>query len=411
MIPSARHREPSVVGAGDVFGLGEPGRREPLPGGGEKGETGPASWNARPPDSVPWTPATSAPEPPGARTRTGGRRRLKAAIAVVAALVVVVGGTAVAGTYVFSLTVGGSGGGHGEVLFTVTEGQSLAEIADGLEREGIVQSSTSFLLYLRIKRKSVTVRPGEYEMRYGMGADAVVAVFEAGPVVRSRDITFPPGFTLRQQAARVESALDLAAADFTVALNANVDVAGFPEAPNAEGLCFPDTYRVDAGTDEAALAVICLSHFQEVFSGLDKSRLTSLGVSPYEAVIVASLVEREAKVASERPVVASVIYNRLRRGMKLEIDATVLYAMGEHKDRLTYRDLEIDSPYNTYKVKGLPPTPIAAPAKASLEAAMKPAETDYIYYVLTDPSGAHSFTSDPAEFERLKADAVARGVY
>lgn len=308
-------------------------------------------------------------------------------------------------------TAGGSGEGHGEVLFTVSEGQSLKEIADAMEKEGIIESSTSFLLYLKLKNKSVTVRAGEYQMRYAMGADAVIATFEAGPINRYTDITFPPGFTLGQQAARAESQLGFSGASFVESLNANVDLAGFPEAPNAEGLCFPDTYRVDAKTDESGLAKLCLRQFQKVFDGLDKSRLESLGVTPYQAVIVASLVEREAKVESERPIVASVIYNRLRRGMKLDIDATVLYALGEHKERLTYRDLEIDSPYNTYKRPGLPPTPIAAPGKSSLDAALHPGETDYLYYVLTDPSGAHSFTSDPAEFERLKADAIARGVY
>jgi UPF0755 protein len=374
--------------------------------GSEMKATGDPATSSTPPLASPRSSSTNA-----YAYKKRARRRWKAAIAVVVSLTVLLGGAAAAGTYLLSLAAGGSGSGYGEVVFTVTEGQSLSEIADALEREGIIDSSTSFLLYLRIKRKSVTVKAGEYEMRYRMGAEAVIATFEAGPVVRARDITFPPGFTLRQQAERAQSTLGFSGATFTEALNANVDSAGFPEAPSAEGLCFPETYRVDSKSDEASLALTCLKQFQTVFSRLDKSRLSSLGVSPYQAVIVASLVEREAKVASERPVVASVIYNRLRRGMKLDIDATVLYALGEHKERLTYKDLEIDSPYNTYKTPGLPPTPIAAPAEASLMAALNPADTNYIYYVLTDPSGSHSFTSDPAEFERLKADAIARGVY
>ncbi len=315
------------------------------------------------------------------------------------------------GLYLFVMSAGRGGAGHGELLFTVTEGQTVSEIADALEREGVIGSSTAFLLYLRIKGKSLTVRAGDYQMRYGMGAEAVIEVFEAGPVVRYRDITFPPGFTVRQQAERAERELGFSAAEFVRALEANVSAAGFPDAPNTEGLCFPDTYRVDEQTDEKALARTCLEQFDKVFSSLDTSRLPSLRVTQYQAVIVASLVEREAKVEAERPIVASVIYNRLRKGMKLDIDATVLYALGEHKERLTYKDLEVDSPYNTYKVRGLPPTPIASPSKASLRAALEPAETDYLYYVLTDPSGAHSFTSDPEEFERLKADAIARGVY
>jgi len=338
-------------------------------------------------------------------------RSLKALIAILAALFVIVGSTALAGTYLVKLAAGGSSPGHGEVVFTVADGQSLSEISESLEKEGIISSSTSFLLYLRLSRKSPVVRAGEYRMRYGMGAEAVLAVFEAGPQVRYKDLTFVPGLTVRQQASRVESDLGLSGEKFAYALNSNVDLAGFPDAPNAEGLCFPDTYRVDANTKEPDLASRCLRHFDDVFSALDKSRLSSLGVTKYQIVIVASLIEREAKLDSERPLIASVIYNRLRRGMKLDIDATVLYAMGEHKERLTYKDLEIDSPYNTYKNPGLPPTPIATPSRAALEGALNPANTDYLYYVLTDPSGVHAFTSSASEFERLKADAISRGVF
>jgi UPF0755 protein len=115
-------------------------------------------------------------------------------------------------------------------------------------------------------------------------------------------------------------------------------------------------------------------------------------------------------VPEDRPLIASVITNRLQKGMKLQIDATVLYALGEHKDRVLYRDLEVDSPYNTYKVDGLPPTPISAAGKASLEAMLHPEATNYLYYVLSDKSGKHAFAATATEFEALKAEARRKGL-
>lgn len=365
----------------------------------------------------PWNEASQdlSTEPPKGPSKSAKRKRdrrqLKAGLAVAASILVILGIAAVGLVAVAAGVVGANSEGHGEVDFVVEEGQSVAEVARGLEASGVIRSAPGFLLYLKLKGKSPVIQAGQYRLRYEMGHEAVLAALERGPVVRYKDVTFPPGFTVAQQAERVGRELGLDPSRFLQALRDEVELAGFPEAPNPEGLCFPDTYRSGPGTDEVALARLCLSQFATVFSGLDKSRLGSLGVSDYQAVVVASLVEREARVAEERPVVASVIYNRLRKGMKLEIDATVLYAMGRHKERLTYDDLRVDSPYNTYRYPGLPPTPIAAPGKASLQAALQPADTDYLYYVLTDPSGRHAFTSDPKEFERLKADAIARGVY
>lgn len=343
------------------------------------------------------------------RRRTRGRR-LRSLLAVLVSFAVFLALGGVSAAVLGKIYLGGAMNGE-EVGFSVEEGQSVAEVAESLEREGVVKSAPAFLLYLKIKRKSLVVQAGEYKLRKRMSAAAVIAALEAGPVYKYRDVTFPPGFTVRQQGQRVADELGFDSQRFLDALSSRVHLAGFPEARSPEGLCYPDTYRVGGGTDETALAETCLGRFAEVFSSLDRSGLSRLGITEYQAVIVASLIEREARVESERPLVASVIYNRLKKAMKLEIDATVLYALGYHKEKLTYADLGIDSPYNTYKYAGLPPTPIAAPGKSSLEAALAPAQTDFLYYVLTDPSGKHSFTSDPKEFERLKADAISRGVY
>ncbi|MDD5448278.1 MAG: endolytic transglycosylase MltG [Actinomycetota bacterium] len=171
---------------------------------------------------------------------------------------------------------------------------------------------------------------------------------------------------------------------------------------NLEGFLFPKTYEFDSQTSAKEAVRIMVEQFAKETSSLDWSRANANGISPYEAVIIASMVEKEAKLPEERPVIASVILNRLKLGMKLQIDATVQYALEERKSALSRQDLEIDSPFNTYKVKGLPPAPISNPGIDSIRAALYPAETDYLYYVLTSPDGKHSFTRDYQEFQRFK---------
>src|SRR5205823_1468840 len=163
--------------------------------------------------------------------------------------------------------------------------------------------------------------------------------------------------------------------------------------------------------DDIAVLRRLVSRFDQVADevGLGAAAVrTRLG--PYQLIVGASLVESEAKVPEDRPLIASVISNRIQKGMKLQIDATVLYALGEHKDRISNKDLEIDSAYNTYKIEGLPPTPISAPGRASLEAMLHPADTTFLYYVLSDKNGKHAFATTPSEFEALKAEAHRKGL-
>lgn len=339
------------------------------------------------------------------------RRRGCTIIAGVLVILVLILGTIPAVLYFSYRSAGGDEPGVEPVAFRVSGGQGVSEIADNLEAAGVVRSASRFRLYLKVKRLNPTIQVGDYELRTEMGGDAVLAAFAKGPIKRYRPLTLPPGLTVQEQADKVRDQLAMGREVFIEELESQARTSLFPDAGNAEGLCFPETYHIQENTNEGGVAAECLAQFKKVFDALDESRLASLGVSPYEAVIVASLVEREAKVAEERPIIASVIYNRLRKKMPLQIDATVLYALGRHKEKILYDDLKVDSPYNTYKVSGLPPTPIAAPSKSALEAAMNPASTNYIYYVLTDPSGKHAFTDNAKEFERLKADAIRRGVY
>jgi UPF0755 protein len=177
-----------------------------------------------------------------------------------------------------------------------------------------------------------------------------------------------------------------------------------------EGLLFPDTYEFRAEAEAGDVLQLFADTMQRRVEAVDWAGLLERGLTRYDGIIIASLIEAETRVDGERPLVSSVIENRLDLSMPLQIDATVLYAMGERGMSLTLADLEIDSPYNTYQTGGLPPTPIGAPGRASLEAAADPATTDYLYYVLTSLDGSHSFTASYDEFLQFKAQAKADGV-
>lgn len=225
-------------------------------------------------------------------------------------------------------------------------------------------------------------------------------------VMEPYKVTIPEGFTNKQIAERVGSAtegfISKAAFEEAVAYG-TYDYSFLQESGgNLEGFLFPKTYEVGEEDTADSLVNKMLAQFGEETAKLDWSAAAANGVTRYQVLIIASMVEKEAKVPQERPVIASVIYNRLRAGMKLQIDATVQYALGEWKPTLSYSDLEIDSPYNTYKVAGLPPAPICNPGFESISAALNPASTDYLYYILTSSDGNHSFTSDYNQFLRWK---------
>jgi UPF0755 protein len=181
-----------------------------------------------------------------------------------------------------------------------------------------------------------------------------------------------------------------------------------------EGLVFPDTYRLDETEDEKALLVRMVELFDSVATEVGYDRIDPPGgLRPYEAIVMASLIESEAKVPEDRAKISRVIHNRLEEGMKLQIDATVIYARGgkpREGGQVLFSDLEVDSPYNTYKIAGLPPTPIAVPGRASLEAALKPEPGNWLFYVKYESNGAHAFSATNAEHNQRIAEAKAKGV-
>lgn len=300
------------------------------------------------------------------------------------------------------------------MVVDIPEGATTTEIARLLEEEGIISDAFAFRVWLRTKG-SPTFEAGEYDqMRRGSSFADVLDRLRAGPLPPDAvTVTIPEGLTLRQVIDRLSSEVETFRHEDLVDALGRIRPSRFMPAGsrNFEGFLFPDTYRIDetSADDEAAFLQRMVDRFDEVAGEVGLTDAGASGLSPYELVTVASIVEREAKRPEERPLVARVILNRLEAGMKLEVDATLLYAIG-HKERLTESDLDTDSPYNTRLYPGLPPTPIGMPGRSALEAALRPAEGDWLYYVLTDPNGTHLFTDDYDEFLTAKAESRRKGL-
>lgn len=298
-----------------------------------------------------------------------------------------------------------------KVEFTIEQGSSAQEIGELLEREGVVASALGFRIAVFLEGGGEGIQAGRYEARTGLSArDALAFLTDEGPVLEFVNVTFPEGSWLTDFADRLDRETHLSGDLFLkLALSGRVRSAYQPEdVSTLEGLLFPSTYQViEEDTERTVLRRLVGQMEKEANEAALDEKAEQLGVSAYEAVVVASMIEGEASAAGDRDKIAAVIYNRIEKGMKLEIDATVLYALREHKETLTRSDLAVDSPYNTRLYPGLPPTPIGAPGAASLEAAVSPADGDWLFYVLADCDGHHFFTADYSDFLAHKASYQA----
>ena len=300
-----------------------------------------------------------------------------------------------------------------QVRVTVAQGMSTAEIGSLLEREGIIASASVFKFYLRLTGGGA-IEAGDYTLNKSSDLSDVREVLEGGAAKAVDErVTIPEGLTLPEVAKVVGELPGRSADKFMELANSGTVRSQYQPAGsnNLEGLILPETYFLAQGDDEAKILRKLVDGFDRLATQLNLSGAAArFGITPYEAVIVASLVEREARVDEDRGKVARVIYNRLERKMPLQIDATVLYALGRPQESVSFKDREVNSPYNTYKIPGLPPGPIASPGRKSLEATTSPAAGNWIYYVLTDPSGRHSFTADDREFQNLVNQCIAKGL-
>jgi len=302
-----------------------------------------------------------------------------------------------------------------EIVLDIPTGSSTNSIADLLEKKGVIGNAFLFKLYVRWKGAG-PFKAGSYRLRAHAQADDVVHTLEAGPLPPpTKRFTVPPGLNVRQIPAQVVKDVPTLSVDkLNQAMTDGRTKSLFqPAGQGIEGFLFPDTYDIAEGADEHAVVQTMVSQFDKVASqvGLQDAP-ARVGVTPYEAVIVASLVEEEAKVDEDRPKIARVIYNRLLQGVPLGVDATLCYLKDERPCVLRESDLASTSPYNTRVNTGLPPTPIANVSQASLEAALNPDSGNELYYVLDPnlPPGHHFFTASASEFEAAKARCRAAGL-
>ena len=282
-------------------------------------------------------------------------------------------------------------------VFDVPRGASLTSVARRLERAGFMERPGSWLRHAKREGLATRLKAGEYRLQPGTSPEMLLEQFVAGDVILHA-LTLPEGWTFRQALAALQSHSEVKAELKGLDDAAILARLGLRD-PHPEGLFFPDTYRFPRGTTDRELLRQAHARLETELASAWSRRAPGLPYhTPYEALIVASLVEKETAAADERPLIAGVFVNRLRKGMRLQTDPSVIYGIGDNFDgNLRRRDLENDTAYNTYTRAGLPPTPIALAGRAALAAAVRPAATDSLYFVATGlGDGRHYFSGSLA---------------
>lgn len=309
---------------------------------------------------------------------------------------------------------------HLATAIRVPAGSGVPAIATLLEGRGVIRSALAFRAYLRWNR-SGPLKAGDYVLSPDMSLEQIAHALELGPTGSADGrirVTVPEGLTLKQIAGLLEERGVCSADGFLRVATSPMAIAelhaDFPlPKETLEGYLFPATYRFAPGASPEAVVQEFIVNFSTRIARPYQRELEARRASLHTIVTIASLIEREARVPQDRQRIAGVLDNRLRRGKRLQVDATVLYALGHHKDQVLYRDLKIDSPYNTYRRKGLPPGPIANPGVDSVRAALHPEKNDFLYYVAR-PNGAHLFSRTLADHDaacrqaRLERQALER---
>jgi UPF0755 protein len=306
-----------------------------------------------------------------------------------------------------------------KVTVDIPEGASTAAIGSDLAAAGVIHDGSLFRYYVRLEGDGPLL-PGRYSLPVNEPYDKAIAALDAGPRIVVDKLVIPEGFTLRQIAARVAAlpGLHLSAAKFLAAssdgsVRSKYEPAGVDDL---EGLVFPATYAIQVGgtaspaPTEAGIMQLMVQTFDQRMDGLGLAAgAAALHMTPYQVITVASIIEGEAKLDSQRADVASVIYNRLADGMTLGTDSTLVYALRRTDPDINIATINYNqpNPYNTRLHKGLPPTPIDSPSVPSLQAAIHPAKTDDLYFVEVNPDGTLGFASDNAGFAHLQQECMA----
>jgi UPF0755 protein len=318
------------------------------------------------------------------------------------------------GILVFAAGCGGEGDGE-TVRVRVPAGSGVGAVADTLADRGLIGWPLGFRLYVRYRGADRSIMPGTYELERGASWGALVDRLTGGDVVTHR-FTIPEAWTAAQIAERLSSVLEVPADSVLTVLHdtASATRYGVP-GPTLEGYLYPATYRVPDGASLDQVLRTMVRTYQRAWSPELRARADSIGMSEREVVTLASIVEAEARVWTERDTIAAVYRNRLDRRMRLQADPTVQYALGERQSRLLYAHIDevADHPYNTYRIDGLPPGPIGSPSRDAIVATLYPADVDFIFFVAR-PDGTHIFTRTFAEHNaarrqvRRALDAAAR---
>jgi UPF0755 protein len=301
------------------------------------------------------------------------------------------------------------------VTITVEQGDALSSVAGKLEEAGVVRSSLLFELKARYDGWDKEIKPGAYRFTPGEEREEILRTLASGDSISAFTITIPEGLTLEQAARVVEAEGGVPAEEFEAAARKTDYGYAFlddPDIETTEGFLFPKKYEFEGETSAEQIVNRLLEQYLIETRKFDfEAAQRRLNLTEYELVTVASLVEKESANAEERAIIAGVIYNRISSGMPLQVDATVQYVLGKPKEDLSFDDLEVESPYNTYKNRGLPPGPIASPGLESIRAALEPAATDSLYYVLEADGKGHFFTDDYDEFLEAKEAAEEEAGY
>lgn len=293
-----------------------------------------------------------------------------------------------------------------EVVVAVPISATANQVGEILKQNELVRSPRLFSLYARFTGMDSQIKAGQYKLNSSFSTKELLRELVEGRLAE-QSFTVPEGYTTAQIANLLDSKGLADKNDFLKAVStADLDYPFLQDLPagekRLEGYLFPDTYQVASDSTPISIIDMMLERFAREMEELDyAAQAERAGVTLQEAVIIASLIEREALVDAERPLIAGVIYNRLKIDMPLQLCASVQYALGATKPELSYQDLEIDSPYNTYKIYGLPPGPISMPGRKSLLAAVQPTDNEYLYYV-AKPDGSHAFATTLEEHEANK---------
>lgn len=302
-----------------------------------------------------------------------------------------------------------------DISIVIEEGSGVRDIARSLKEANIIDSDLAFLIKCKKEELGAKFNHGDYLFNNQMSFEEIVASLEEpNKKVEQLVFTINEGMTQQEIAEKLEKENIAKAKEFMEACDkGSFDYAFVKDIKRTEnrleGYLFPDTYYFNLEVDCDEIINKLLARFDEVYSDSLKAEAQKRGLTTDEVVTMASLIEKEIKYPTERATAASVIYNRLEKGMKLQLDSTVLYALGQNKDRVLEKDTQVESSYNTYYIEGLPVGPISNPGEECIKAVLYPNNTDYLYYVVQDDTtGQHFFTADYNEFLKAKERYVSK---